>query len=115
MNRMTTYDDPEAGALIPRIRLESDANVPKLCCVIEVKTTDGRTLVQDQRMTTQDFAYDRRGVSALVRRIGQEQGVPVQAYDAIEAFAAGLPEGSIQDVPRAFALLPAARPVAKAA
>lgn len=115
MQRMTTYDDPEVAALIPRIRLESDENVPKLSCVIEVKTTDGRTLVQDQRMTTRDFAYDRRGVSALVRRIGQEQGVPLQAYDAIEAFAAGLPEGSIQDVLRAFTLLPAARPAAKAA
>ncbi len=115
MKRMTTYDDHEAGALIPRISLESDSGVPKLSCVIEVKTTDGRTLVQEQRMTTQDFAYDRRGVSALVRRIGQEQGVPMQAYDAIEAFAFGLPEGDIQDLLRAFALLPAARPAAMAA
>ena len=115
MARMTTYDDREVNALIPRIQLVSDANVPALCCRIEVATADGRTLVQDQRMTTRDFAFDRKGVLALIRRIGAEQAVPVQSYDAIEAFVDALPGGSIQEVMRAFALLPAARPAARAA
>jgi 2-methylcitrate dehydratase PrpD len=115
MARMTTYDDREVNALIPRIQLVSDASVPSLCCRIEVSTADARTLVQDQRMTTRDFAFDRKGVSALVRRIGAEQAVPAQSYDAIEAFVDALPGGSIQEVMRAFALLPATRPAARAA
>ncbi len=115
MARMTTYDDREVNALIPRIQLVSDASVPSLCCRIEISTADARTLVQDQRMTTRDFAFDRKGVSALIRRIGAEQAVPAQSYDAIEAFVDALPGGSIQEVMRAFALLPATRPAARAA
>ncbi|OFZ97826.1 MAG: MmgE/PrpD family protein 4 [Betaproteobacteria bacterium RIFCSPLOWO2_02_67_12] len=115
MARMTTYHDREVNALIPRIRLASDADVPSLCCRIEIETADARTLVQDQRMTTRDFSFDRKRVSALVRRIGAEQAVPAQSYDAIEAFVDGLPGGSIHAVLRAFTLLPAARVPARAA
>jgi 2-methylcitrate dehydratase PrpD len=115
MARMTTYDDREVNALIPRIQLVSDASVPSLCCRIEVSTADARTLVQDQRMTTRDFAFDRKGVSALVRRIGAEQAVPAQSYDTIEAFVDDLPGGNIDAVLRAFTLLPAARVPAGAA
>jgi 2-methylcitrate dehydratase PrpD len=115
MTRMTTYDDRDVNALIPRIELISDASVPTLCCRVEIATADGRTLMQDQRMTTRDFAFDRKGVSALVRRIGTEQGVPAQAYDILESFVDGLPGGSIHEVLRAFKLLPAARKAARAA
>jgi 2-methylcitrate dehydratase PrpD len=115
MARMTTYGDREVNALIPRIQLVSDAGVPQLCCRIELTTSDGRALVQDQRMTTRDFAFDRKGVSALVRRIGAEQAIPVQAYDVIESFVDGLPGGGVHEVLRAFAMLTAARRGAKAA
>jgi len=115
MARMTTYDDHRVNGMIPRIRLVGDESVPPLCCRIEIATADGRTLVQDQRMATRDFAFDRKGVSALIRRIGAEQAVPSPAYDAIEAFVDSLPGGAIQEVLRAFALLPAARPAVRAA
>ena len=115
MARMTTYDDAEVNALIPRIRLASDEGVPTLCCRIEIATDDARKLVQDQRMTTRDFAFDRTGVSALVRRVGAEQSVPVQSYDVIEAFVDELPGGSIHAVLHAFSLLPTARAAAMAA
>jgi len=106
MRRMLTYDDAAVNRLIAKIGLVSDAAVPTLCCIIEVDTEDGRTLVQDQRMRFADYAYDRAGVSALIRRIGREQAVPESAYDRLEAFVAGLPHGSIAEVLRAFALLP---------
>jgi 2-methylcitrate dehydratase PrpD len=95
MARMTTYDDGEVNALIPRIRLVGDANVPALCCRIEVSTSDARTLVQDQRMTTRDFAFDRKGVSALVRRIGAEQAVPMQSYDVIGHSSSRFPAAAL--------------------
>ena len=115
MARMTTYNDGDVNALTRRIRLVSDDGVPPLCCRIEIATADARTLVQDQRMTTRDFAFDRKGVSALIRRIGAEQAVPARSYDAIETFVDALPGGSIHEVLRAFTLLPAARPAARAA
>ena len=106
MRRMLTYDDAAVNGLIERIRLIPDSEVPTLSCKIEVDTADGRTLVQDQRMTFADYSFDRAGVSALIRRIGREQAVPASAYDQLEAFVAGLPNGSIADVLQAFALLP---------
>jgi 2-methylcitrate dehydratase PrpD len=105
MNRMTTYDDPALNDFIRRITLISDPSVPTLSCIIEADTADGRTLVQNQRMTTADFAYDRAGVSQLVRRIGGEEDVPMAAFDRIEAFVERWPAASIDEVIEAFAMI----------
>ncbi|MBM3557322.1 MAG: MmgE/PrpD family protein [Alphaproteobacteria bacterium] len=106
MGRMTTYDDRAVNDLIPRIKLVADETVPTLSCVIEATSQDGAKLVQDQKMTAQDYAYDRGTVSALIRRIGREQGVAMEAYDRLEAFVDRLPGGDIGDVVGAFSLLP---------
>ncbi len=103
MKRMTTYDDAKVNGFIDRISLVSDTSVPTLSCVIEADTADGRTVVQDQPMTAADYAYDRAGVSQLVRRIGVEQDVPMAAFDRLESFVDRLPQGSIDDVLAAFA------------
>lgn len=108
MRRMLTYDDAAVNGLIAKIKLVSEDAIPTLCCTIEADTEDGRTLVQEQRMGFADYAYDRAGVSALIRRIGCEQAVPEAAYDRLEAFVAGLPNGNIADLLQAFALLPRA-------
>mgnify|MGYP001052985135 FL=1 len=105
MKRMTTYDDPAVNGLVERIALVADAGVPILSAIIEIETEEGRRLVRDQRMTTEDYNYDRAGVSALVRRIGVEQGVPSQAFDMLERFVDRLPDGTIEDVLGAFRLL----------
>jgi len=105
MQRMTTYDDPQVNALVGRIRLIADSEVPTLSAVIEAETQDGRRIERRQPMTPRDFAYDRAGTSALVRRIGQEQGVPPQAHDLIERFVDRLPAGEIADVLASFRLL----------
>ena len=106
MRRMLTYDDAAVNGLISNIKLIGDAAIPTLCCTIELDTSDGRTLVQEQRMGFADYAYDRAGVSALIRRIGREQAVPEAAYDRLETFVAKLPQGSIADLLQAFTLLP---------
>ncbi|MCL4764958.1 MAG: MmgE/PrpD family protein [Hyphomicrobiaceae bacterium] len=105
MSRMTTYDDPAVNGLVGRIALVPDSNVPVLSAIIEVETTDGRGLVRDQRMTTEDYNYDRATISRLVRRIGVEQSVPPQAFDLLERFVDRLPAGSLDDVLRSFRLL----------
>jgi hypothetical protein len=52
-------------------------------------------------------------VSKLVRRIGVEQGVPPQAFDLVERFVDRLPEGTIEDVLRAFQTLEPRRAAAE--
>ena len=106
MRRMLTYDDASVNKLISNIKLISDADVPTLCCKIEVDTADGSTLLQEQRMSFADYSFDRAAVSTLIRRIGREQAVPAAAYDRLEAFVAGLPNGNIAELLQAFALLP---------
>jgi 2-methylcitrate dehydratase PrpD len=105
MRRMTTYDDPAVNGLVDRITLVGDPGVPVLSAVIEAELGDGRRLVRDQRMTTEDYNYDRAGVSALVRRIGTEQGIPPMAFDLIEGFVSRLPDADINDVLLSFAML----------
>jgi len=112
MRRMTTYDDPKIAELIGCITLISDPNVASLCAVIEADTVDGRTLVQDQRMTTDDYAYDRVTVSKLLRRIGSEEGVPSVAFDRLETFVERWPAAPLSDVLAAFSMVEPARKAA---
>ncbi len=106
MAMMTTYDDPDVNALVDRIELVSDEGVPTLCCRIDVKLASGENLSRYENMTTENFDFDRATVSELIRRIGAETGVPPGAYDLLEGFVDGLPEGSIADVVGAFARAP---------
>lgn len=84
MAQMTTYDDQDVNGLIERVLLQGDESVPRLCCAIEVDLVDGQTLVQDQRMTTADYAYDRSGVRALIRRVGAESVISGDVFDGLE-------------------------------
>ena len=102
MKRMTTYDDSAVNGLVERIALVPDPEIPTLSAILEVETTDGRKLVRDQRMTTEDYNYDRAGISKLVRRIGAEQNVPPAAFDLLERFVDHLPESSLDDVLQSF-------------
>ena len=106
MGIMATYDDAAINGLMERVTVVADEGVPTLCAVIAATLEDGTEIVQHQRMTTDDYAYNRAGASALVRRIGAEEGVPSAAYDRVEAFVSALPNASIADVMAAFALLP---------
>lgn len=108
VQNMTVYDDPGVNALIERIDLVPDESVNRLCCVIEAELEDGRTLVQEQLMTVADYAYDWNTVSALVRRVGAETGVPAQVYDQLEAFAREPGRNGIDEVLACFRALPRA-------
>jgi 2-methylcitrate dehydratase PrpD len=106
MQMMTTYDDAEVNALVERVTLVSDEGVPTLCCRIEIEMADGRRIERHERKTPADFSFDRATVSALVRRIGAETGVPASAYDRLERFVDELPGGDIGAVVRSFAEAP---------
>jgi 2-methylcitrate dehydratase PrpD len=107
MRRMTTYDDRTVTALIDRIELMSDDQVPNLSAIIEADV-DGGTLAHEQRMQASDYAFDWRAVSRLIRRVGAEQGVPGDVYDQLEDFVLNMANRSIGDVTQLFspALVP---------
>lgn len=105
MKRMTTYDDARINSLIERIHLLSDPSVPTLSTIIEADTAQGRTIVQNQPMTTKDFAYDRQTVSKLIRRVGREQEVPGAAFDRLEVFVDRWPTASIGEVLMSFSMI----------
>lgn len=102
MKMMTTYDDPEINALIPNIELVTDDAVPTLSCIIELNTVDGHQFLLDQKMTAKDYSYSWDQVSLMVRRIGEEEGVPAQAYDIIEEFSANPVNVSVARIVTAF-------------
>nr|WP_247897299.1 hypothetical protein [Azospirillum argentinense] len=106
METMTRYDDGAVNALVERVALVPDEGVRRLCCAIEVVLEDGTALTRRQDMTTDDFSLPWEAVSALVRRIGDETGVPADAYDRIERFTRALPDATIDDVLEAFGRLP---------
>ncbi len=103
---MTTYDDPAVNDLIKCVELVSDPAIPILSAVIEAETPDGATHVREQRMTAVDYAYDMPTLSAMLRRIGGEEGVPMSAFDRLERFVERLPLGSIEDAVSVFTLAP---------
>lgn len=103
MSLMTGYTDPQVNALVRQVRLQPDAGVNRLSCAIELTLEDGRTLVQDQRMTTADYAYGRDGVRALVRRVGAESGLPEDLFERIESVV-DRPVDRIDEVFRCFAV-----------
>jgi hypothetical protein len=45
-------------------------------------------------------------LSAMLRRIGAEEGVPMSAFDRLERFVERLPQGSIEDAISVFKLAP---------
>lgn len=106
MEMMTTYDDGEVNALVDRVELISDEGVPTLCCRIEVELVDGGHLERYERKTPADYSYDQATVSAMIRRIGAETGVPSSAYDRLERFVDELPQGDIASVVKSFAEVP---------
>lgn len=113
MRHMTTYEDAEVNRLVGSVTLVTDPGVATLSCVIEATLADGTRLVEDLRMTAKDYAYGWDETTALIRRIGAETGVPAAAYDRLEGFCRGLPQGSIAEVLDAFAMLDTLRAAAE--
>lgn len=86
MAAMSTFDDVAVLHLIPRIELVSDDSVKRLCCTLEVILDGGASLSHEQRMTTEDFSFDRVGAMALVSRVGAELKIPADIYVGLDRF-----------------------------
>ena len=103
MARMTDYGDAAVAALIERTTVITDPAVPNLSADIEATTVEGDVVIERRRATAADYVFDRAGASALVRRIGREQGIDPSIHDRLEAFVDALPGGSIASLVTLFA------------
>ncbi|PLC52273.1 MmgE/PrpD family protein 4 [Pollutimonas nitritireducens] len=106
MKAMTAYDDARVNDLMTRIDLVSDENVKKLCCAIRVELPNDEVIDHQQLMEFADYAYDRAGVSELIRRVGAESDLPGSLYDGLEAFTLAPENHRIADVINCFSALP---------
>lgn len=102
MATMTDYGNAPLASLLANVSLKADEAMPPLSTRIDVTLADGTRLTREERKTPADYAYDRAGVSSLVRRVGAETGIAAQAYDRIEAFVDGLPDGNVEDIVAVF-------------
>lgn len=102
--RMSAFDDAAVHAMIPRVRPLADPALGLLACRIEADMDEGVAPVVVHMDTDHtEYSYDRARVSALVRGIGDETGVPRAAYDRLERFVEALPDADLGDVLAAFA------------
>jgi 2-methylcitrate dehydratase PrpD len=106
MASMRTYDDPLVNDLIDNIDLIADADVARLCCVIEAQTQSGDVVKIEKNVTTDDYNFDRDTVSAMIRRIGGEQGIPAEAFSRLETYVSRMPGVDITEIIDIFALCP---------
>ncbi|WP_420104333.1 MmgE/PrpD family protein [Bosea sp. (in: a-proteobacteria)] len=103
ITNMTTYDDWQVAALIERINVVSDQDVPNLSTVIDADVGDGTRIVHKQTMTAADYAYDWHGVSRLVRRVGATAGLDPSLYDQLESIVRSISGQTVQDIIKIFA------------
>lgn len=107
---MTAFNDAGVNDLIPRVQPISDSALGLLACRIEAEI-DGvsEPLTVNLQTDHTEYSYDRAGVSALIRRIGEETGVAPAAYDRLEKFVNALPRAELADVLAAFKEIQRAR------
>lgn len=99
---MTDYANVPLGRLMNSVQLVADESMPPLCTRVDVELADGTRLSRDERKTPADYAYDRSGVSHLIRSVGAESGIPATAYERIERFVDRIPQGRIEEVIAVF-------------
>jgi 2-methylcitrate dehydratase PrpD len=103
VERMTDFDDAAVGALMPHVELIADEQYGLLACRIEADVEgESEPLVQEQKVDHTEYSYDRNEVSTLIRRIGDETGVPELAYDRLERFVESMPQADLNDLLSAF-------------
>jgi 2-methylcitrate dehydratase PrpD len=101
--RMTAFDDVPVNHLIPKVQPIADDALGLLACRIEVDVEGlDEPVVIERQVDHAEYSYDRAQVSELIRRIGDETGVSLEAYDRLEKFVNELPKAELADVLAAF-------------
>ena len=104
MAQLGNFDDPAVAALMQRIHIELDPEVPFPSTVAQIRTTDGRSIELAERRAFADFSFGRADVNAQLQRLAGEEGVPAEAVALLDGFAHGPLDATPAAVIEAFAL-----------
>ena len=107
VDQLTTFDDGRVNELTRNVEVIPDRTVSMYSAELEVQLTDGSMKSISQRMTSEDFAYDRATISSTLRRFGGRQSVPEHAFKLVEEFVDDLPLASFDRIFDAFSLVEA--------
>ncbi|MFA7388398.1 MAG: MmgE/PrpD family protein, partial [Thiohalobacteraceae bacterium] len=88
MAMMTDYHDREINALVERVDLKADDDVPTLCCRIELRLEDGGTLTEICDMTPADYAWSFDDLRGRLQRTAAQEGLPSECIDEVATFCA---------------------------
>lgn len=89
MAQLGNFADPAVAELMPRIRIELDANVPFPSTLAKVQTRDGASVELAERRAFSDFSLGRAEVLAQLRRLAAEECVAAGSIDLLDNFAHG--------------------------
>ncbi len=104
MASLADYDDPTVAALIARMSVDTDADVPFPSAAADVQTRDGERFTITLSRRFEDYSMSRDEVRAQLKRLAGEVGASAATIDALERFAWQLPQGDVSAVVDAFAM-----------
>jgi len=87
MAMMTDYHDPEINALIERVNLVADENVPTLCCRIELRLEGGAILTEACDMTPADYAWSFDDLRERLEMTAAQEDLPSECIAEVAAFS----------------------------
>lgn len=93
MAMMTRYDDAEINALVEKVHLVADAEVPVLCCRIELQLAGGAILSEVCNMTPADYAWSFGDLQDRLTRTAAQEGLPASCIAGLSTFCRD-PEGA---------------------
>ena len=103
MAMMTDYHDPAINALVERVDLLADPDMPVLCCRIELQLADGRMLAETCAMTAADYAWGYDELTARLTRTAGQEGLPDDCIADLAALCRDPGVGSVAAINAVFA------------
>ena len=86
MAMMTRYDDAEINALVEKVHLVADAEVPVLCCRIELQLAGGAILSEVCNMTPADYAWSFGELQERLTLTAAQEGLPASCIAGLSTF-----------------------------
>lgn len=86
MAMMTRYDDAEINALVEKVHLVADSEVPVLCCRIELQLAGGSILSGVCNMTPADYAWSFGELQDRLTLTAAQEGLPASCIAGLSTF-----------------------------
>lgn len=94
--------DPDIAAVLATTKVVGDPQLPALSVVLEITTSEGKILIHEQKMTEQDYCFDRDAVREMLRETVSGLGDPRDSQKRIDQFDNGVDEVTPNDFLKLF-------------